>query len=107
MHFFLAFSGCCAAYLLRTFELVAAMAPRGQRRQPAKTTVSPCDRGRVWAKHQTITDPGHRQAADQLRRDRLTVVPAPAEQPVELRRLDDYDLAFGLVDDQPAQVGVS
>ena len=65
------------------------------------------DHPRVWAKHQTITDPDHRQAADQLRRDRLTVVPAPAEQPVEQRRLDDYDLAFGLVDDQPAQVGAS
>jgi transposase len=64
------------------------------------------DHPRVWAKYQTITDPGHRQAADQLRRDRLTVLPAPDEQPVEQRRLDDYDVAFGLVD-QPVQVVAS
>jgi transposase len=65
------------------------------------------DHSRVWAKHQTITDPGHRQAADQLRRDRLTVLPAPDEQPVEQRRLDDYDLAFGLIDDESDQVAAS
>jgi len=65
------------------------------------------DHSRVCAKHQTITDPGHRQAADQLRRDRLTVLPAPDEQPVEQRRLDDYDLAFGLIDDESDQVAAS
>jgi transposase len=65
------------------------------------------DHPRVWAKHQTITDTGHRQAADQLRRDRLTVLPAPDEQPVEQRRLDDYDLAFGLIDDPSDQVAAS
>ena len=65
------------------------------------------DHPRVWAKHQTITDPGHRQAADQLRRDRLTVLPAPEEQQVEQRRLDDYDLAFGLVGDPSAEVVAS
>ena len=65
------------------------------------------DHPRVWAKHQTITDPGHRQAADQLRRDRLTVLPAPDEQQVEQRRLDDYDIAFGLVGDPSAHVVAS
>jgi hypothetical protein len=65
------------------------------------------DHPRVWAKHQTITDPGHRQAADQLRRDRLTVLAAPDEQQVEQRRLDDYDLAFGLVGDPSAEVVAS
>jgi transposase len=65
------------------------------------------DHPRVWAKHQTITDPGHRQAADQLRRDRLTVLPAPEEQQVEQRRLDDYDIAFGLVGDPSADVVAS
>ena len=39
-----------------------------------------------------ITDPAHRQAADQLRRDRLTVIPPPGEVDVERRRLSDYDL---------------
>jgi transposase len=53
------------------------------------------DHPRVWAKHQTITDPVHRQAADQLRRDRLTVVSLPGELEVQQRRLSDYDLALG------------
>ena len=54
------------------------------------------DHARVWAKHQAITDPAHRQAADQLRRDRLTVIAMPGEVEVEQRRLVDYDLALGL-----------
>ena len=54
------------------------------------------DHPRVWAKHQTITDPAHRQAADQLRRDRLSVVSLPGELEVEQRRLSDYDLALGV-----------
>ena len=53
---------------------------------------------RVWAKHQTITDPAHRQAADQLRRDRLTVLTPPGQVDVEQRRLSDYDLVFGVTD---------
>jgi transposase len=58
---------------------------------------------RVWAKHQTITDPAHRQAADQLRRDRLTVLPPPGEVDVERRRLSDYDLALGVTDGRPGE----
>ena len=54
------------------------------------------DHPRIWAKHQTITNPGHRQAADQLRRERLTVLSMPGEVEVEQRRLVDYDLALGL-----------
>ena len=56
------------------------------------------DHPRIWAKHQSLTDPAHREAADQLRRDRLTVVSLPAQLEVEQRRLSDYDLAFGLGD---------
>jgi len=58
---------------------------------------------RVWAKHQTMTDPAHRQAADQLRRDRLTVLPPPGEVDVERRRLSDYDLALGVTDARPGE----
>jgi hypothetical protein len=55
---------------------------------------------RTWAKHQSLTDPAHREAADQLRRDRLTVVSLPGELEVERRRLSDYDLALGLGDSE-------
>jgi transposase len=58
---------------------------------------------RVWAKHQTITDPAHRQAADRLRRDRLTVLAAPGEVDVEQRRLSDYDLLFGVNDGRSSE----
>ena len=61
------------------------------------------DHTRVWAKHQTITDPTHRQAADQLRRDRLTVLPPPGEVDVERRRLSDYDLVLGVTGDRPGE----
>jgi transposase len=61
------------------------------------------DHPRVWAKHQTITDPAHRQAADQLRRDRLTVIPPPGEVDVERRRLSDYDLLLGVSDGRPGE----
>ena len=54
------------------------------------------DHERVWARHQTITDPAHRTAATALRAEqRLTSRRSePAE--VERRCLADYDTAFGL-----------
>ncbi len=61
------------------------------------------DHLRVWAKHQTITDPAHRLAADQLRRDRLTVLSSPGEVDVERRRLADYDLILGVTDGLPGE----
>jgi transposase len=67
------------------------------------------DHDRIWAKHQTVTDPTHRQAADQLRRDRVTVLAQPTGLAVEQRRLSDYDLAFGVVggvNDGPADPAV-
>ena len=55
---------------------------------------------RVWAWHQTITDPEHREAANMLRRNRigaLRPVREPAEQiAVEQRSLTDYDIALGI-----------
>ena len=57
------------------------------------------DHARCWARHQTLTDPAHLDAAHQLRRRRLQVTrhqPVQLELEVEQRRLADYDQAFGL-----------
>ena len=54
------------------------------------------DHERIWARHQTITDPAHRQAADALRRQRLSVVRPPADPEVQIRCLADYDAALGV-----------
>jgi transposase len=56
------------------------------------------DHARVWARHQTITDPAHRELATRLRRDRLQLVRPPVDPVVEVRRLADYDTALGLDD---------
>lgn len=56
------------------------------------------DHERIWAWHQTISDPEHVSAAKVLRRKRIGMVrPAPEPQ-VEQRRLSDYDTALGLTD---------
>lgn len=54
------------------------------------------DHERVWARHQTLTDPAHWAAAQALRRQRLTMVARPAEPEVQIRCLADYDAALGL-----------
>jgi transposase len=56
------------------------------------------DHRRCWARHQTISDPGHLAAAAQLRHDRAEVCAAsrPDQGEVQLRCLADYDAAFGL-----------
>jgi hypothetical protein len=51
---------------------------------------------RCWARHQTITDPTHLQAAKAMRAGRLAVLTPPACTEVEQRALTDYDAAFGL-----------
>jgi transposase len=53
---------------------------------------------RVWAKHQTVTDPAHRAAADALRHNRMSVVRPPMEAPVQQRELSDYDRLLGITD---------
>jgi transposase len=61
------------------------------------------DHGRCWARHQTLSDPVHLQAAAQLRHDRAVVGATNARRDVEevqLRCLADYDAAFGLDDTQ-------
>ena len=54
------------------------------------------DHARVWAKHQTICDPAHIEAARQVRRQRFDVIGPPAHVEVEQRRLADYDAVLGL-----------
>jgi transposase len=54
------------------------------------------DHGRLWAKHQTISDPEHVAAATVLRRSRFDVIGAPAHVEVEQRALSDYDTLLGL-----------
>jgi transposase len=53
------------------------------------------DHERIWAKHQTITDPAHLAAARALRRERLELVRPPAHSEVEQRDLAVYDTALG------------
>ena len=53
---------------------------------------------RCWAKHQSVTDPAHRVAADQLREAHRRAVITPIATPVESRNLTDYDRMFGLDD---------
>ncbi len=54
------------------------------------------DHDRVWAWHQTISDPDHVEAAKVLRRKRIGVVRPAAEPEVQVRCLSDYDTALGL-----------
>jgi transposase len=56
------------------------------------------DHDRVWARHQTITDPVHFAAARLLQRERITIARPPREAEVEIRCLADYDTALGLTE---------
>lgn len=63
---------------------------------------------RCWARHQTITDPVHAEAAIRMR-NKVTGPSTwePASEEVEVRSLADYDAAFGLTQtptDQPEAV---
>ena len=54
------------------------------------------DHERIWAVHQTISDPDHVQAAKVLRRKHISTA-RPIPQPdVAIRCLDDYDTALGV-----------
>jgi transposase len=57
------------------------------------------DHERVWAKHQTLSDPDHVTAARAMRKERFDVVGHAAEPDVEQRRLTDYDDALGVTDE--------
>jgi len=54
------------------------------------------DHERVWAWHQTISDPEHVTAAKTLRRERVGVLRPVPEPDVEQRCLADYDTALGV-----------
>jgi transposase len=56
------------------------------------------DHERIWAWHQTISDPEHVAAARLLRRERVGVLRPVPEPDVQIRCLDDYDTALGLDD---------
>jgi transposase len=55
---------------------------------------------RIWAWHQTISDPEHVDAAKALRRNRIGRLRPASEPDVEVRCLDDYDIALGVTSDQ-------
>ena len=54
------------------------------------------DHERIWATHQTISNPDHVEAAKVLRRSRIHVKPPPTESEVPVRDLSAYDAAFGV-----------
>jgi transposase len=54
------------------------------------------DHQRIWAWHQSISDPTHVAAARAMRRDRAAALRRPPEPEVEIRALADYDAALGL-----------
>jgi transposase len=56
------------------------------------------DHGRIWAWHQTISDPDHVAAAKLLRRERIGLLRPNTEPEVEIRCLADYDTALGVDD---------
>jgi transposase len=54
------------------------------------------DHERIWAAHQTISDPAHVEVAKILRRKHFSV-PRPVTEPqVQIRCLGDYDAALGI-----------
>jgi transposase len=54
------------------------------------------DHDRLWARHQTVSDPAHVAAATTLRQQRIAILRPAPEPDVELRCLADYDTALGL-----------
>lgn len=54
------------------------------------------DHPRVWASHQTLSDPVHIQAATVLRRSRIQLPAAAVDREVPIRDLASYDAAFGV-----------
>ena len=54
------------------------------------------DHERIWARHQTISDPAHVAAARALRERRAVALRPVAEPEVEQRCLADYDSALGV-----------
>ena len=78
-------------------------APVKVERPTGRTTLTAAERsGGLWcvtgAKHQTVSDPTHVEAAKLLRRKHLDIARPAAQPEVEERCLADYDTALGLTD---------
>ncbi len=54
------------------------------------------DHDRLWARHQTVSDPEHVAAAKTLRQQRIAILRPAPEPEVAVRCLADYDTALGL-----------
>jgi transposase len=54
------------------------------------------DHERIWAWHQTLSDPEHVSAAKTLRRNRIGLLRPAPDPEVQTRCLADYDTALGL-----------
>ncbi|HEV3497111.1 MAG TPA: IS21 family transposase, partial [Actinomycetes bacterium] len=80
----------------RRIEIIADLA-RVRARCDGKLVA---DHERIWAWHQTISDPGHVAAAKALRRNRIGLLRPAPEPEVEQRCLADYDTALGVTTDQ-------
>jgi hypothetical protein len=65
------------------------------------------DHERIWAWHQTLSDPDHVAAAKVLRRKRIGMLRPAPEPDVEQRCLADYDTALGVADVEQADGGVA
>ena len=65
------------------------------------------DHDRVWAWHQTLSDPEHVVAAKALRGKRIGMLRPAPEPEVEQRCLADYDTALGVADLDQADGGVA
>jgi transposase len=65
------------------------------------------DHERIWAAHQSISDPEHVAAAKVLRRKRIGLLRPAPEPEVEVRALADYDTALGLDGIDHADGGVA
>ena len=58
------------------------------------------DHQRLWARHQTVSDVAHLEAAKLLRRSRMDLISPPlAQTEVQVRPLTDYDTALGIASD--------
>jgi transposase len=53
------------------------------------------DHERLWAWHQSVSDPAHLAAARAMRRQRVAALRPAAEPEVQIRALADYDAALG------------
>lgn len=63
---------------------------------PARQWGVATDHERIWAVHQTVSDPAHVEAAKVLRRRHFSAASPVVEPQVQVRSLSDYDDALGV-----------